>query len=197
MSDNTNESAEAPVKKKGGKLKKLIVLLLLLIVVGGGGAAGGLYAMNGSIFGGGHAGDEDPNEPRLVLREGVGEAAAAEARTRARNGRPDPRIFKATYIPLEGAFTSNMRGGDSFVQIGLGVSTYYDQRVADRLATHDMAVRSAILMALSEQDPVVISTVAGKEALKQELRNAINNVLTNREGFGGIDDVYFTSFVTQ
>lgn len=199
MSDTQNETAAAPVKKKGGKLKKIIVLLLLLIVVGGGGAAGGLYAMNGTIFGGGQASQEDPNQPKLVLRDGVSESAAGEARERVRapNGRPDPRIFKATYIPLEGAFTSNMRGGDSFVQIGLGVSTYYDQRVGERLATHDMAVRSAILLALSEQDPVIISTVAGKEALKEELRNAINNVLTNREGFGGIDDVYFTSFVTQ
>lgn len=195
MSDTSTQTAEAPAKKKGGKLKKIVVLLLLLIVVGGGGAAGGLYAMNGTIFGGGQAGNEDPNQPRLVLRDGV--TASAEAREQARTGRADPRIFKATYIPMEGAFTSNMRGGDSFVQIGLGVSTYYDERVGQRLATHDMAVRSAILMALSEQDPVAISTAAGKEALKEELRNAINNVLTNREGFGGIDDVYFTSFVTQ
>lgn len=194
MSD-TSTTNEAPARKKGGKLKKIIVLLLLLIVVGGGGAAGGLYAMNGTIFGGGHAGNEDPNQPKLVVRDGV--TASEEAREQARNGRADPRVFKATYIPMEGAFTSNMRGGDSFVQIGLGVSTYYDQRVGERLAAHDMAVRSAILLALSEQDPVAISTAAGKEALKEELRNAINNVLTNREGFGGIDDVYFTSFVTQ
>ncbi len=194
MSD-TPTTVDAPAKKKGGKFKKLIVLLLLLIVIGGGGAAGGLYAMNGSIFGGGQSGGEDPNQPKLVLRDGV--TASPEAREQARNGRADPRIFKATYIPMEGAFTSNMRGGDSFVQIGLGVSTYYDERVGQRLAAHDMAVRSAILMALSEQDPIVISTAAGKQALKEELRNAINNVLTNREGFGGIDDVYFTSFVTQ
>ena len=63
---------------------------------------------------------EDPNQPQLVVREGVSEDAAAEARQRARgrNGRPDPRVFQATYIPLEGNFTSNLRGGDAFVQIG-------------------------------------------------------------------------------
>jgi flagellar FliL protein len=62
---------------------------------------------------------------------------------------------------------------------------------------HDMAIRSAILMTLTEQDPAVVTTVRGKQALKIALRNAINGVLTNREGFGGIDEVYFTSFVSQ
>jgi len=44
---------------------------------------------------------------------------------------------------------------------------------------------------------VAVTTLQGKEALREELKNAINNALTIREGFGGIDDVYFTSFVTQ
>ncbi|MDQ8757162.1 flagellar basal body-associated FliL family protein [Sphingosinicella sp. LHD-64] len=199
MSDTTNTADEAP-KKKSGKLKKILVILVLLIVVGGGGAAGGLYAMTGSVFGGGgHAEDEDANQPQLVVREGVSGSAAEEAKARARapNASPDPRVFQATYVPLEGSFTSNLRGGDSFVQIGLGVSTYYGEPLTERIRTHDMAIRSAVLMALSEQDPVFITTTEGKQQLKQELKNAINNVLTNREGFGGIDDVYFTSFVTQ
>ena len=184
----------APKKKKKGR--KLLFLILAVLVIGGG-AAGGYFA----VYGGGHAEAEaeDPNQPQLVVREGVSEEAAAEARERARgrNGRPDPRIFQSTYLPLEGNFTSNLRGGDAFVQIGIGVSTFYDQRVGERLTAHNMAVRSAILTALSEADPVALTTSRGKEDLKEILRNAINNVLTNREGFGGIDEVYFTSFVTQ
>ena len=187
--------AAAPKKKKKGR--KLLFLILALLVIGGG-AAGGYFAVYG---GGGHveAEAEDPNQPQLVVREGVSDEAAAEARQRARgrNGRPDPRVFQATYIPLEGQFTSNLRGGDAFVQIAIGVSTFYDQRVGERLTAHNMAIRSAILTALSEADPVALTTLRGKEELKETLRNAINNVLTNREGFGGIDEVYFTSFVTQ
>jgi flagellar FliL protein len=201
MSDTPETAAEAPKKKKGGKLKKIVVILVLLIVVGGGGAVGGLYAMTGSVFGGGgHTkAEEDPNQPQLVVREGVSESAVDEARVRARrpNASPDPRVFQATYVPLEGNFTSNLQGGDAFVQIGLGVSTYYGEPLTERIRTHDMAIRSAILLTLSEQNPVIITTLEGKQRLKQDLRNAINNVLTNREGFGGIDDVYFTSFVTQ
>jgi len=185
--------AALPQKKKGGKLKKLIFLLLVLAVIGGG-AAGGYYALFGF---GGHAEEEDADQPQLVVREGVSDSAADRARERARSGHPDPRVFQSTYIPLEGNFTSNLSGGEAFVQIGIGLSTYYDEKVTDAVHRHDMAIRSAILMTLSEADPVDIMSLSGKERLKQTLKNAINNVLTNREGFGGIDDVFFTSFVTQ
>jgi flagellar protein FliL len=185
-------AVEAPVKKRR-PLKKILVLLLALVVIGGG-AAAGFYA----IGGGDHAEDhEEADQPQLVVREGVESSAAEAAMARARAGRPDPRVFKATYIPLEANFTSNLRGGDSFVQIGLGISTYYDERVVANIETHEMALRSAVLMTLSEADPFEITSVRGKEALKLALKNAMNSVLTNKEGFGGIDEVHFTSFVTQ
>jgi flagellar FliL protein len=183
--------AEGKPKKKKGKKKKLILLLLVVLL----GAGGGYYAMYGMP--GSHSGaeEEHADEPQLVVRDGV--TASPEARARARQGRPDPRVFKTTYIPLEGNFTSNLRGGDNFVQIGLGLSTFYDDHVKEAVERNMMAIRSAIILALSEADPVEITTLSGKEALKNALKDAINRVLTNREGFGGIDDVYFTSFVTQ
>ena len=140
-------------------------------------------------------GREGPGE--LVVRDGISDAAATRARAAAHSGRPDPRVFRTTYIPLEGNFTSNLRGGDNFVQVGLGLSTFYDDHVKENVERNMMAIRSAVILALSEADPVEITTLSGKEALKEALKNAINRVLTNREGFGGIDDVYFTSFVTQ
>jgi len=190
MSDN--EQAPKPKKKRG---KKILVVLIGLLAVGGG-AGGGLYAM-GIVPLAGRAAEQDPDMPHLVVREGVSGAVADASIVRARRGRPDPRVFQSTYYPLPNNFTSNLRGGQAFVQIGIGVSTFYDERVIDNLRTHDMAVRSAVLMTLSEQDPIEITTLRGKQALKAALRNAINNALTIREGFGGIDDVYFTSFVTQ
>jgi flagellar FliL protein len=193
----TDVAAAAPVdgakpKKKGGKKKKLILLLLVVLL----GAGGGYYAMYGMP--GSHKAaeeDEHSDQPQLVVRDGV--TASGAARTAARQGRPDPRIFKTTYLPLEGNFTSNLRGGDNFVQVGLGLSTFYDDHVKENVERNMMAIRSAIILTLSEADPIEIRALSGKEALKNALRDAINRVLTNREGFGGIDDVYFTSFVTQ
>jgi flagellar FliL protein len=60
-----------------------------------------------------------------------------------------------------------------------------------------MAVRSAILMRLSEQDPLELASGEGKEKLRQSLKKSVNDVLTIKEGFGGIEEVFFTSFVTQ
>ncbi|MFN3944676.1 MAG: flagellar basal body-associated protein FliL [Allosphingosinicella sp.] len=190
MSEETEEGAKP---KKKGKFRKIVLILVALILVGGGGAGAGLYAMGG--IGGGTT--EDPKKPKLVVREGVSRADADAARAAAEAGRPDPRIFQPTYLPLENSFTSNLSGGDSFVQIGLGVSTFYDDRVAANLRAHEMAVRSAVLMTLGEQEFETLSTASGKARLKEELKNAVNGVLTNKEGFGGIDEVYFTSFVTQ
>jgi flagellar FliL protein len=185
------EAGATPKKKKGGKKKKLILLLLVVLL----GAGGGYYAMYGMPGSHKAAEAEHSDEPQLVVRDGV--TASDPARAAARQGRPDPRVFKTTYIPLEGNFTSNLRGGDNFVQVGLGLSTFYDDHVKENVERNMMAIRSAIIVALSEADPVEITTLSGKEALKNALKDAINRVLTNREGFGGIDDVYFTSFVTQ
>ena len=196
--DAATAAEESPKKakkarKKGGR-KKLVLLLAALGLAGSGGGAFAYYST--AIAG---SGEEDPHadDPELVVRDGVSSSRAEAARERARSGSPDPRIFQSTYVPLEGNFTSNLQGGDAFVQIGVGLSTYYDEHVVENVHRHEMAIRSAILMTLSEADPVEITSLRGKEALKNQLKNAINNVLTNREGFGGIDDVYFTSFVTQ
>lgn len=184
--------AGAKPKKKGGKKKKLILLLIVVML----GAGGGYYAMYG--LPGSHRNaeaEQHADEPQLVVRDGM--TATDAQRAAARQGRVDPHVFKTTYIPLEGNFTSNLRGGDNFVQVGLGLSTFYDDHVKEAVERNMMAIRSAIILALSEADPVEITTLSGKEALKNALKDAINRVLTNREGFGGIDDVYFTSFVTQ
>ena len=188
---NAPLGADAPKKKKG---KKKLILLLLVVLLGAGGGYFAMYGMPGS-HGASAEEEEHADQPQLVVREGV--TASTSARAQARTGRPDPRVFLTTYIPLEGNFTSNLRGGDNFVQVGLGLSTFYDDHVKENVERNMMAIRSAIILTLSEADPVEITTLSGKEALKEALKNAINRVLTNREGFGGIDDVYFTSFVTQ
>ena len=191
-----SQTETAKPKKKRSK-KKLLLILLTLLIAGGGGTGAGLYAMGKLPIGGDHAEEVDSHLPQLVVRDGISDAVAERALVQARRGSPDPHVFQSTYFPIETSFTSNLRGGEAFVQIGIGVSTYYGEPVIEHLETHAMAVRSAVLMTLTEQDPTVIGTLRGKQALKQALKNAINEALTIREGFGGIDDVYFTSFVTQ
>ncbi|MDB5688234.1 MAG: flagellar basal body-associated protein FliL [Sphingomonas bacterium] len=188
MSDDTEGK---PAKKKGGKIKMILLAVAGVAVLGGGGVAAGMYV------GGGHGPAkevEDPNRPKLVPREGAeahGDVPAGKAKG------IDPRRYQASFYPIEQSFTSNLRDTDGFVQIGLGVSTFYDQKVLDNLKTNEMPIRSAVLMTLADQDAETITTQAGKKALQNALKGAINQVLVNREGFGGVNDVYFTSFIIQ
>lgn len=184
---------EAPAKKPGKK-KKLIVIGAGLLAIVGGGVGAGLYATGAMA---GEAAHADPNLPQLVLREGVDESVAAKYYSPTGDKSPDPTKFVASYYPLGEQFTVNLNDGEGFMQVGVGMSTYYDQRVLDNVKLHEMAVRSAVLMTLSQQGLTNVGTADGKQALKKDLKKAVNEALKSREGFGGIDQVYFTSFVVQ
>lgn len=191
----SEEAAEAAPKKKGG-MKKMLVIGVGVLVLIGGGIGAGLYAAGSGLVGGKHGPVEDPNKPKLVLKEGAhgptymaGKGDGAEKYDRTK--------YKSTYYTMEQPFTSNLRDSDGFMQLGIGVATYYDQRVLDRIKEDEMPIRSAVLMTLANQDGFVISTPEGKKQLQDELKGAINQVLISKEGFGGVDSVYFTSFIIQ
>lgn len=186
-----SETEKAPKKK--GKGKKILLLLAGIGIVGGGGVGAAVYA---GMVGGGHK-PAEPDRPQLVPREGVSESEAAKYFSPTGDKRPDPSKFQPTYYPLTDNFTVNLRDGEGFVQVALGVSTYYDERVIESVKLHEMALRSAVLLTLANQDSTALATPQGKEVLKGALRTSINEVLKKKEGFGGIDDVYFTSFVIQ
>lgn len=188
------EGEEAPKKKGKGKL---LMILVAALVVGGGGVGGGLWAM-GFLSAPAEAGPR-VHHPELTARDDASSAAVEEATKKVREGgKPDPHVFQASYYQIENPFTSNLRGGQAFVQIGIGMSTYYDKEIVlKRVEKHEMAIRSAILMTLAEQDPLVLANAEGRENLRKALKDAVNNVLTIKEGFGGIEEVFFTNFVTQ
>ena len=185
------EEAVAPAPKKSRKFLRL----LLGIIVLGGAAGGALYAQTTGLISLPimKAAPEDPDRPHLVARDGVTPTSydvVGERPVKADQ-------FQISYYPIRENFTSNLKDGGGFIQIGLGVSTYYDERVLQNLERHEMAVRSAVLMQLADQDSDAVATLRGKLALKASLAKAINRVLKEKEGFGGVDDVYFTGFVVQ
>jgi len=193
---DSNDTADAPPpKKKPRKLRRLMMGLVLL----GGLAGGAFYAQGAGLIHlplpGAAAGDvpEAPDQPHLVPRSGVTPTSFA-----VRGARPvEASQFKVSYYPMTESFTSNLRDGGGFIQVGIGVSTYYDERVLQNLEQHEMAVRSAVLMQLADLDPADVATPQGKLSLKLRLAKSINDVLKEKEGFGGIDEIYFTGFVVQ
>ena len=110
---------------------------------------------------------------------------------------PEEEIFTTTYYEFPGNFTANLKGSKKFLQLSVGVSTQYDEQVMVNVESHQLALRSEILTIMSEFSSEDIAGKDGKYKLAESLRDGINEVLMKVEGFGGIENVHFTSFVVQ
>ena len=204
MADKEDKTDAAPKKKGKGKL---IVMIVAVLVAVGGGAGGWMYFGKASAAEA-HAG------PQLVPKseqkrgggggegEGGGHGGGGEGESHAVEGQPTPHgeggdRYASNYFALEKDFTSNLRESVHFVQVGVAVSTPYDETVIEHLKTNEIAVRSAILMTLGDTTEEQVFSSDGKKQLQQRLVQAINATLKEKEGFGGISNVYFTNFVVQ
>ena len=200
----TKETVEAEPKK--GKFKKLMVIVIGAAVLIGAGAGAGMYFGVGMAA---HAAKPEDHYPKLVERSDDNEPPpAADKKEEAPpkvgtvavpNDRfkVDPRKYEITYYPITDAFTTNLADGSGFLQVGISLSTFYDGKVINNIKRQAVPIRSVVLMVLAEQDPVLLSTSQGKQRLQRQLTGAVNGVLREKEGFGGIDNVYFTSLVVQ
>jgi flagellar protein FliL len=199
--------APAPKKKKGGKLLILVGLPIALLGTGGGVAVYGMQAGWFSV----KPAEAESDEPRLLAKseekraalkaeggEGHGEGGASEGG----HGKPTPKgeggdKYASSYYPMEKEFTSNLQDSVHFIQVGIAVSTPYDERVLENIKTHEIAIRSQVLMALGETNEDEVFTAEGKRHIQDRLAKAINAVLKEKEGFGGVSNVYFTNFIVQ
>ena len=110
---------------------------------------------------------------------------------------PEEEIFATTYYEFPGNFTTNLKDSKKFLQISLGVSTQYDEQVMANVDSHQLALRSEILGIISEFTAEAVSNREGKKELADTLKQGINSILEEVEGFGGVENVHFTSFVLQ
>ena len=194
----TAAPASADVAPK--KRKSPLLLILGALVLTGAGVGGGLYFAAPALLGGGKAEEAEKPMPQLVPKgskpkaeEGEG-GAEAGGESKAEGDAPK---YESSYFQLEKEFTSNLRDSTHLIQVGLAVSTNYDERVIQNLKGHELAVRSAVLMTLSETDEEQVFTADGKKDLQRRLAKAINDTLKEKEGFGGVGNVYFTNFIVQ
>ncbi len=207
MSDKPADAPDAPKKKKGKM--KLIVMALALVALLGGGVGAGIYATKSGMIGGSAAAAAEPKGPKLVPKSEQKKPAAggegggsAEGAATSHGGKATPAgeggdQYASNYYALEKDFTSNLRDSVHFVQVGVAVSTPYDETVVEHVKSNEIAVRSAILMTLGDTTEDQVFTSQGKQQLQARLVKAINDTLKQKEGFGGVGNVYFTNFVVQ
>ena len=193
MADEENNEP----KKKGLILRILIFAVAGLVLIGAG--LGGGYIIFGSS-------QPDPSdEIEAIIEKKMAEADAerlAEEEAALSNEKvvketPDIETFVTTYFEFPGNFTTNLRASRKFLQVGLGVSTQYDDEVITNVEDHQLALRSEILNVMSEFSEEDIQGKEGREALARALADGVNAKLMQLEDFGGIEEVHFTSFVLQ
>ena len=193
MADDENNEP----KKKSGILKILGFAFGGLFLVGAGLGAG--FFMFGST-------QPDPSEEieQIIERKMVEAEEKKEADEKADEGEakvaketPEIDTFMTTYFEFPGTFTTNLMNSRKFLQVGLGVSTQYDDTVMENVEAHQLALRSEILNAISEFSESDIEGKNGSEQLAKALTVAINNKLLALEDFGGVTEVHYTSFVLQ
>jgi flagellar FliL protein len=189
--------AAAPKKKKG---KKGLIMILAALILAGAGVGGGIFlASSGMIGGGAKAAEPEGKDLPKLLPKGS-KPAKKEGEEGGHGGggeSADGPKYESSYFQLEKEFTSNLKDSVHLIQVGLAVSTPYDEKVIEHLQAHELAVRSAVLMTLADTDEEQIFTTDGKKDLQRRLVQAINGVLKEKEGFGGVANVYFTNFIVQ
>ena len=193
MADDENNRP----KKSRGILKILGFAAGGLFLVGAGLGAG--FFMFGSN-------QPDPSEEieQIIERKMVeaeekkaADEKAAEGESKVAKETPEVKTFMTTYFEFPGTFTTNLMNSRKFLQVGLGVSTQYDDEVMGNVEAHQLGLRSEILNTISEFSEADIQGKAGREQLAKALTESINQKLIALEDFGGIQEVHFTSFVLQ
>ncbi|MDE1915760.1 MAG: flagellar basal body-associated FliL family protein [Sphingomonadales bacterium] len=197
-------SKEKTDKDEGAKKAKspmmLIIIVAVVMLALGGGGAFALVKMG--IIGGGGAKVHEESGPKLVLKGQIdpyapkaegGKEGDATPEVEGEGGSP----YKTSYYNFTEDFTANLKDSTSLIQVSLACSTHRDGRVLMWLKKHELAVRSSLLGVLADTPEADVQTIPGKEKLQKRLTDAINQVLIKEEGYGGVDDVYFKTFLVQ
>jgi flagellar FliL protein len=124
------------------------------------------------------------------------------------------------YLPLEPPFVVNFthRGTLRYLQLSLELM-YHDEAILQKITDNMPAIRNDLILLFSNQDYETLSTLEGKEVLRDKILVAVNNIVSHAQmgagggahGGGGAEalpagkeaaelangEVYITNFVMQ
>jgi flagellar FliL protein len=204
-----DEDNETEGKKKKPILKIILLVLIVIILLAG--------TVFGTLFATGFF-DEKPATSAEAALEGAegaavanqeakaGEAAAAGAvgpdgkpiePQRVAKESPQLTRFEFTYHEVEREFLVNLTNSRKVMQVQIALMTRYDNRVFDNFKKHEFALRSVTLDVMRQVTEAEISAPDFRVKLAQNIREAMNAKLEEFEDFGGIEEIYFTTFVIQ
>lgn len=169
MADKENEET---TKKSGGNTILIIIIALLVLLLIGGGLAAFLLL------------DSDDEIAAPAPTQGM----TAQASARSSN-----MLSIGPVYPME-QFIVNLlsESGSRYLKVTLDIELDSEKLAAEMDAKHS-AIRDIIIRILSAKTYEEISTLKGKDRLKDEIVSKINEILTD----GRVRNIFFTDFVIQ
>lgn len=179
--ENENEKE----KPKGSMVTKILLFGVLPLMTATILVVGGLFVA-GVLPGGGDNGDAAQSDD-AGDEEGDEEGDEGEGES-----------MPAVYLPIDPAFVVNFasQGKARFLQITVEVMTR-DITVPDKVKLHMPVIRNNLMLLFSTQTYDDVSTLDGKESLREESLEVVQQILEEETGDPGIEAIYFTSFVMQ
>lgn len=169
-----NEAENNQKKSGGNTLLIVIVVLVFLILIGGG--LGAFLLLSG--------GDDSSRAPQQQV---------ASQGKRITSKRSENLLTIGPMYPMK-QFIVNLlsESGNRFLKTSLDIELS-DETLSAEMDAKQAAIRDIIIRTLSSKTFEEVSTMKGKDKLKDELVERINQVLAD----GQIRNIFFTDFVVQ
>ncbi len=174
MADKKEEDLDLDVKG-GGKSNTvlLIALIVLLLLVGGGGAV-------------------------FFLLGGDDNGAEVDAGATTEHEAEKVESKETHYLKLGKEFVVNLEDTSkvNFMQVEIQVMAR-ETKPLDLIEENMPVIRNKLMLILSSQKYEVVNTREGKETLREEIKQAIQEILHEESPKANIEAVYFTSLIMQ
>ena len=189
----TEAGVEGEPKKKKPILLILVIVLSVIILV--------MSVMFGTLYFSGffeHKSEAAAHEKVDELEKEAENAhnATPEGPSKVKKENETTR-FENTYLEIDKEFMTNITSSKKIMVVKVAVITHYDSRVFDNVKKHEFAIRSAVLDVMRQSTEADLAKPDFRVELASKIKAVMNEMLMKYEDFGGIEDVFFTSFVMQ
>ncbi len=184
MAEAVQEQTQEVTKKGGSNMLLIILTVVLFLLLIGGGVAG-YFLLN--------ADDEVLDDASHAAKSSVAATHKGAASTASSTKRSTDYTKVGPMYPLD-QFIVNLyaEGGDRYLKATINLEMD-KQELGAELDKKVPLIRDIVIKTLSAKTYEEISTIKGKEQLKDEIVTKINQVLTD----GQIKNIFFTDFVIQ
>ena len=143
-------------------MKKVIIITGVLLLLSA--TAAGLYFAGIIDFGSEEVAELDAEGNAIVHKE----------------------VTPPLYLPLEPPFVVNFthRGTLRYLQLSLELM-YHNEAILQKVSENMPAIRNDLILLFSNQEYETLSTLQGKEELRDKIMVAVNNIVSHAELTGG------------